>query len=68
VLLGEVAAEAFGDTDVLVADVRVPVPQPEPPEPLPQVPTILAQRLAHHGGTKLGVGYPADLSDGRGGS
>lgn len=65
VLLGDVIAEAFGDEDVLVADVLVPVPQPEPPEPLPQVPTILAQRLAHHGGTKLSVGYPADLSDGR---
>ncbi len=68
VLLGDVAAEAFGDTVVLVADVLVPVPQPEPPEPLPQVPTILAQRLAHHGGTRLGVGYLADLSEGRGGS
>lgn len=67
VLLGEVLAEAMGDEgDVLMAEVPEPVPCPEPPEPLPQVPTILAQRLANHEGRKLDMGYLADLSDGGG--
>lgn len=63
-LLGEVVAEALGDDDLLIADIRVPVPQPEPREPLPEMPTILAQRLAHHAGRKPQVTYLADLSEG----
>lgn len=66
VLLGEVVAEAIEDEDLLVADIALPVPQPEPREPLPAIPTILAQRLAHHSGRKLDMGYLADLSDGPG--
>lgn len=67
ILLGQVLAEAIGDEgDVLFADVPTPLPAPEPPEPLPQVPTILEQRLAHHEGRKLDMGYPADLSEGAG--
>lgn len=62
VLLGEVVAEAVFDDDVLVADVAVPIPQPEPREDLPELPTILAQRLATHQGRKLAQPYPADLS------
>ncbi|MHB1340787.1 MAG: hypothetical protein ACYC77_02080 [Coriobacteriia bacterium] len=62
VVLGEVVAEALGDDDVLIAEVPVPVPSPEPRSPLPQLPTILAQRLAHHRGEKLPTDYPADLS------
>lgn len=65
VLLGDDAAEAFGEQDLLEVEVRIPVPQPEPREPLPEVPTILAQRLARHSGRKPEVGYLADLSDGR---
>ncbi|MDZ4168936.1 MAG: hypothetical protein U1E26_04670 [Coriobacteriia bacterium] len=62
--LGDVVAEAIGEEDLLVADVPVPVLPPEPREPLPEVPVILAQRLAHHAGRKPEVGYLADLSDG----
>ncbi len=61
VLVGSVLAEAFSDGDVLIADVTVPVPQPEPRDALPQLPTILAQRLAHHEGRRLDVGYLADV-------
>ncbi len=64
VLVGGVLAEAFGDDDVLLADVPVPVPQPEPREQLPEVPPILAQRLARHAGRRPDAGYLADLSDG----
>jgi len=64
VLLGEVVAEALSGDDVLLAEVGVPVPQPEPREPLPELPTILQQRLANHRGEKPPVGYLADLSDG----
>lgn len=66
VVLGEVVAEALGGDAVLIADVPVPVPQPEPREPFPELPTILKQRLAHHQGDKLDMGYLADLSDGGG--
>jgi len=67
VLLGKVLAEALGDDgDIIFADVPEPIPAPEPPEPLPEVPTILAQRVATHEGRKLDLGYLADLSDGSG--
>ncbi len=62
VFLGEVLAEAIGqDDEVLLAEIEVPVQVPEPREQLPEVPTILAQRLAHHQGRKVPVDYPADL-------
>lgn len=62
VLLGEVLSEAVLDDEVLVADVATPVPRPEPREPLPEVPPILAQRVATHRGVKLEQPYPADLA------
>lgn len=62
VVLGEVVAEALGDEDVLVSEVPVPVPSPGPRSPLPELPTILAQRLANHRGEKPSTDYPADLS------
>lgn len=62
VLLGEVMAEAGDGDDVLVADVPLPIPRAEPPAPLPDLPPILAQRLAVHEGRKPEVDYPADLS------
>lgn len=63
-LLGDVVAEALGDEDLLLVDVEVPVAQPEPRGPLPEVPPILAQRLAIHAGRRPEVSYLADLSDG----
>lgn len=62
VLLGEMLAEAGGGDDLLVFDVPEPVPQPVPRERTPQVPPILAQRVAIHSGHRLAVDYPADLS------
>lgn len=62
VFLGDIVAEALGGEDVLVAEVPVPVPQPEPREPLPEMPTILQQRLANHQGRRMDMGYLADLS------
>lgn len=62
VRLGEVIAESFGEEEVLVTPVSVPVPQPEPRNPLPEVPTLLSQRVANHQGRKLQVDYFADLS------
>lgn len=64
--LGEVLAEALAEDDVLIADVELPIAQPEPREPLPELPTLLRQRLANHEGTKLDLGYLADLGDGPG--
>ncbi len=66
IALGEVVAEAMSGDDVLVADVALPIARPEPREPLPELPTLLAQRIANHRGAKVAVDYPADLSDGRG--
>ena len=61
--LGEVVAEAMGAEDqTLDFEVDMPIPQPEPRGLLPQIPTILSQRLAHHQGRKPDVGYPADLN------
>ena len=59
--LGEVLAEAVGGDDLLVVDVEAPVGPPEPRGPLPELPPLLAQRLAAHRGQKLRVDYPADL-------
>ncbi len=64
--LGEILAEAGDEDDLLVAEIPVPIAQPEPKEPLPEIPTILQQRLAHHRGARLDMGYLADLSDGDG--
>lgn len=61
IVLGAVVAEALSDDDVLVADVALPFPQPSPREPLPQVPPLLAQRLAHHRG-RLPIEHGPDLS------
>lgn len=67
VLLGQVLAEGLGDDgDVLFAEVPAPLVRPEAAEPVPRVPTILEQRLAHHEGRKLDMGYLADLSEGQG--
>jgi hypothetical protein len=61
--LGEVVAEAMGDGDeTLVGEFELPIAQPEPRGLLPQVPTILSARLAHHLGRKPDIDYPADLS------
>jgi len=63
VYLGDVVAEAMGDEDqTLDFEVDTPIQQPEPRGLLPQIPTILTQRLAHHEGRKLDVDYPADLN------
>jgi len=63
VYMGEVVAEAMGEEDAtLEFEVDSPVPQPEPRGLLPQIPTILSQRLAHNEGTKPDPGYPADLN------
>lgn len=61
-LLGEVIAEAFGDEEIVLADVPAPPPAPQPREALPSIPPILAQRRAHHMGVRPSVDYPADLS------
>jgi predicted amidohydrolase len=61
--LGEVVAEAMGDGDeTLVGEFELPIAQPEPRGLLPQVPTILSARLAHHQGHTPDVDYPAELS------
>jgi hypothetical protein len=61
--LGKVVAEAMGDEDqTLEFEVDTPIPQPEPRGLLPQIPTILSQRLANHQGRKPDVDYPADLN------
>jgi len=64
--LGDIVAEAMSGDDTLIAEIALPIAQPEPREPLPELPTLLAQRLAHHSGAKVDVDYPADLSDGAG--
>jgi len=61
VLLGEVLAEAMGGADRIDAEIGVPVPQPVPRDPLPELPTILAQRVAHHQGRHVSVDYPSDV-------
>ncbi len=60
---GQMVAEATGvDDELLLADLEVPIPAPEPGLLLPELPPILAQRLAVHEGRKPSVDYPADLS------
>ena len=59
--LGEVLAEALAGDDVLLADLADPPGRPEPRGSMPQVPPLLAGRLAAHQGRKPDVGYPADL-------
>jgi hypothetical protein len=60
---GQIVAEATGTADeVLIVDGEVPVAAPEPAMPLPELPPILAQRLAFHDGRKPPVNYLADLS------
>lgn len=59
--LGEVLAEAMPGDDILYADLEVPVGPPEAPGPPPEIPPLLAQRVAAHQGRKLEVDYPADL-------
>lgn len=61
VYLGEVVAQATSGDEVLIGDIEAPVGPPEAPGPLPEVPPLLAQRVAAHHGRKLDVGYPADL-------
>jgi hypothetical protein len=63
VYLGEVVAEAMGEEDAtLEFEVDSPVPQPEPRGLLPQIPTILSQRLANHEGVKPETDYPSDMN------
>jgi hypothetical protein len=60
---GQLVAEATGSADeLLIVDVEVPVAAPQPAMPLPELPPILAQRLAFHDGRKPPVSYLADLS------
>jgi len=61
VLLGEVLAEAMGGADRIDAEIGIPVPQPVPRDPLPELPTILAQRVANHQGRHVSVDYPSDV-------
>ncbi len=58
--LGEILAEAGDDEEIVTADVPVPVALPDRRGPRPQLPPILAQRLAVHGGTRAPVDYPTD--------
>ena len=63
IYLGDVVAEAMGEEDAtLEFEVGSPVPQPEPRGLLPEIPTILSQRLASHEGRKPDTEYPADLN------
>jgi hypothetical protein len=63
VYMGDVVAEAMGEEGAtLEFEVESPVPQPKPRGLLPQIPTILSQRLAQHEGLKPDPGYPADLN------
>jgi predicted amidohydrolase len=60
--LGEIVAEAGEEEDVVIATIDVPVELPDRPGPLPVLPPILAQRLAHHHGTRPLPDWPADLT------
>lgn len=61
--LGALVAQSEGESDeTLMADLEMPLAAPEPGMPLPEVPTLLQQRVATHEGRKVPVEYPADLS------
>lgn len=60
--LGQMLAEAIDDEGLLLAEVVGPLGPPEVPEAMPEVPSVLLQRLGAHRGRKLDVAYPADLS------
>jgi len=47
--------------DLLLVDPEIPIGSPQAAGALPEIPPLLAQRLAAHRGQKLDVGYPADL-------
>ena len=68
VVLGDVVTDGSAEADVVLAELPGPVLGPEPPEPFPELPTLLAQRVAHHRGERLKVEWPADLSEGGGGA
>lgn len=59
--LGEVLAEAMAGDDLLFAEVTTPLGSPESPAALPEIPSVLAQRICAHRGLKVEVSYPADL-------
>ncbi len=62
VFLGEVLAEGVDDERLLMAEVPSWIPHPEPMLSVPELPPILKQRLAVHGGSKMPVDWLADLS------
>lgn len=59
--LGEVLAEALAGDDLLHAEIALPLGPPEPRGALPEVPPLLAGRVAAHQGRRPDVDYPADL-------
>lgn len=59
---GDIVAEGGEGEDIVTADLTVPVALPDRRGPRPELPPILAQRLAHHRGGKPPVDWPADLS------
>jgi predicted amidohydrolase len=62
VQLGDILAEAGEDEEVVSALLEAPVPLPDRHGARPDLPPILAQRLAHHRGGRASVDWPADLS------
>lgn len=60
--LGEVLAEADEGECELEAEIPTPVPRPDPDAAVPELPPILAQRLAVHSGRRADPGYLADPS------
>lgn len=62
VQLGEIVAEAGDGEEVVSATLDVPVGLPDRLGPRPDLPPILAQRLAHHRGERAAVDWPADLT------
>ncbi|MDY0087033.1 MAG: hypothetical protein RBS78_00545 [Coriobacteriia bacterium] len=60
---GELLDESTSSQDdLLLADLVLPIAAPDPDLMLPELPPILAQRLAVHTGRRVPVDYPADLS------
>jgi predicted amidohydrolase len=62
VQLGDILVEAGDDEEIVTAELRGQVSLPDRPRPRPELPPILAQRLAHHHGGRAAVDWPADLS------